>query len=564
MKAMILSAGLGTRLLPFTRHTPKPLFTINQQPILDRIVEQLHRAGCTALMINTHHLHDQIEKFIAGRSYPIHAQTCYEPEILGTGGAIRNVADFWSEAPLLIINADIVTDIGLDRVYHHHCSHPHPVTMVMHDRPPFNSVGVNREQFVTGFHTDERQNDGVRAMAFTGIHVMDRRVLDYLPAAGPSHIIDAYAQMLQAGEKIKALIVRDHYWQDIGTPASYRTAVLDHMAPAAFAIAFGQPPAGPIQYQPLQGDGSDRRWHRLTADDNCLIMVDHGIRTGDGRRQEVEAFVDIGRHLHATGAAVPQLYLHDTFSGLVFLEDLGDLHLQDAARQANPDQLEHLYRQVIDHWLHMALESGRDFDPGWTWQSARYDKTLILEKECRYFVEAFLNGYLGDRTGYDNLVDEFERLADRALKEGFFGFMHRDLQSRNIMIQGNRIVFIDFQGGRWGPLQYDLASLLIDPYVALPAATQDRLRQYAARALQGKAGVDAKTFLAGYEYCALTRNLQMLGAFAFLSRIKGKRGFEAFIPPAVTTLHRNLAVLRDIRMPRLKRLVSGIIKRVKT
>lgn len=564
MKAMILAAGLGTRLLPFTRHTPKPLFTINGRPILDRIVDQLHRAGCLAVMINTHHLHDQIERFIAGRAYPMPVQTRYEPDILGTGGAIRNVADFWPEAPLLIINSDIVTDIDLARVYHHHRSHPYPVTMVMHDRPTFNSVGVNREQFVTGFHADEQQNDNVRAMAFTGVHVIDRRVLDYLPATGPSHIIDAYAQMLQAGEKIKALIVRDHYWQDIGTPDSYMAAVLDQMAPAAFTNAFGSQPAGPIQYQPLQGDGSDRRWHRLTAGANSLIMVDHGIRKGCEERQEAEAFVDIGRHLQATGAAVPRLYLYDTFSGLVFLEDLGDRHLQDVARQASEDQLEQLYRQVIDRWLYMAIESGRDFDPAWTWQSARYDKSLILEKECRYFVEAFLNGYLDDRTGYDDLADEFERLADRALQEGFFGFMHRDLQSRNIMIQGDRISFIDFQGGRWGPLQYDLASLLIDPYVALPAASQDRLRQYAARALQGKAGVEPKDFLAGYDYCALTRNLQMLGAFAFLSRVKGKHSFEAFIPQAVTTLHRNLTLLRDIRLPRLFKLVSGIAKRVKT
>ncbi|RJQ67553.1 MAG: hypothetical protein C4519_24110 [Desulfobacteraceae bacterium] len=287
-------------------------------------------------------------------------------------------------------------------------------------------------------------------------------------------------------------------------------------------------------------------------------MADHGIRTGCGVRQEVDAFVDIGRHLHATGAAVPEIYLHDAFSGLVFLEDMGDRHLQAVVRELSPQRQENLYRRVIDRWLHMALASGRDFDPAWTYQSARYDKDLIREKECRYFVEAFLNGYLAVRSDYGYFSDEFEQLADRALQNAFFGFMHRDLQSRNIMVQGDRIGFIDFQGGRWGPLQYDLASLLIDPYAALPAATQEHLKKYAAQALQRRLGLDAKTFLAGYDYCALTRNLQMLGAFGFLSRVKGKCGFEAYIPQAVKTLQNNLSNLKEIRLPRLAAVAAGL------
>ncbi|RJQ81734.1 MAG: nucleotidyltransferase family protein, partial [Desulfobacteraceae bacterium] len=247
MKALILAAGLGTRLLPFTRHTPKPLFTLNQRPILDRILAQLHRAGCDAVMINTHHLHEQVEAFVTRQSYPMQVQTRHEPEILGTGGAIRNVAGFWAEAPLLVINADVVTDIDLAGVYRYHCDHPHAVTMVMHDHAQFNSVQVDGDHCITGFDPAAQPKEALRKMAFTGIHVLDRRVLDFLPPRGPAHIIDAYAQMLKAGEKIKALVVRGHYWQDIGTPASYKAAVFDHMAPAAFEKAFGRRPGGPIQ-----------------------------------------------------------------------------------------------------------------------------------------------------------------------------------------------------------------------------------------------------------------------------------------------------------------------------
>jgi len=186
---------------------------------------------------------------------------------------------------------------------------------------------------------------------------------------------------------------------------------------------------------------------------------------------------------------------------------------------------------------------------------------LILEKECRYFVDSFLNGFLGEQTGFEDFSDEFESLAEMALQHGYFSFMHRDLQSRNIMIRSDRVGFIDFQGGRMGPLQYDLAALLIDPYTALDAATQERLKEHADQTLQRITGVQAGSFLEGYAYCALTRNLQMLGAFGFLSRVKGKRYFEAFIPQAVKTLAQTLSGLQAIRLPRLTALAKRLAER---
>ncbi|MGD9281894.1 MAG: sugar phosphate nucleotidyltransferase, partial [Desulfobacterales bacterium] len=129
MKALILSAGLGTRLRPYTDHTPKPLFTICGRPLLDITISKLIEAGCESIMINTHHLHTQIEAFVAQQTYPIPIETRYEPIILGTGGAIINVKDFWNDHPFMVINADIVTKIDLRAVYDFHCQHRHPVTL---------------------------------------------------------------------------------------------------------------------------------------------------------------------------------------------------------------------------------------------------------------------------------------------------------------------------------------------------------------------------------------------------------------------------------------------------
>ena len=148
MKALILSAGLGTRLRPYTDHTPKPLFTICGRPLLDIIITKLIRAGCESIMINTHHLHTQIEAFIAQQTYTIPIETRYEPHILGTGGAIINVKAFWNDQPFMVVNADIVTTIDFRAVYDFHCKHGHPVTLVLTDDPEFNSVITDADGFV--------------------------------------------------------------------------------------------------------------------------------------------------------------------------------------------------------------------------------------------------------------------------------------------------------------------------------------------------------------------------------------------------------------------------------
>lgn len=558
MKALILAAGRGTRLLPFTRHTPKPLFTIGGQPVLALVLERLRQAGCKAVVINTHHLHARVEAVAHARDYGMALQTVHEPEILGTGGAIRNVAAFWSDGPLLVVNADIVSDIDLAALWHCHRRDGHPVTMAMHDHSEFNSVTVDGNDFVMGFGPGPITDGAQRRMAFTGIHVLERQVLDFLPPSGPAHIIDAYTRMIQAGVRIKAHRVRDHYWRDIGTPAAYQKTVYEQMAPAAFAAAFGSPPPGPILRQPLQGDGSERRWYRLTAGGKNLILADHGIRTAVDARQEVDAFVDIGRHLRARGAAIPRIHSHDAFAGLVFLEDLGDCHLQVAVRQRPADEVPRRYRQVIDQWLTMAIEGARGFDTDWTYQSACYDRPLILERECRYFMEAFIQNYMGLAEPYADLAAEFEHLADHAIADGCIGFMHRDLQSRNIMVRQEGIGFIDFQGGRLGPLQYDLASLLIDPYVALPLPLQESLLAYAAQAFHARTGAPEDRFRRGYVSCAITRNLQILGAFAHLTQVKGKPYFASYIPDALAALRHRLAAPEHLHLPRLTTLVARI------
>ncbi len=562
-KALVLAAGFGTRLRPFTDHTPKPLLPLNGQPILDIIIRQLMEAGCGGIRVNTHHLPEKIREFLNRQAYAIPVTTRHEPIILGTGGAISNNADFFDNRPFVVINGDIYTSIDLRAVYAFHTRNDSPVTLVLVDEAAVNSVRVDEEDRITAFNAPEIPPAvATRQLTFSGIHVLDPAVLDYLPAAGTcADIIPVYEHLLAEGLTIRACIPEDRNWQDLGTPQRYRDTAFAVMAEKAMEAAFGAKNTGKFTVEPLSPDGSDNCWYRILAPGGSLIACDRGLRPTD-QTCETEAFTAIQRHLSANRIAVPRLYLAEPAAGLTFMEDLGDLNLQETVgRRPSSRTVIDCYQAVIDRLLPLAINGARGFDPAWTYQSARYDRQLILEKECRYFVEAFLQAYLQKTIAYDHLSADFEKLAEMTLAAGVEGLLHRDMQSRNIMMPDNQPHFIDFQGARPGPIQYDLASLLIDPYVRLAPAIQEKLFNYYTRRLTQYIAFDTDRFYTGYLCCRLTRNLQILGAFGFLTVQKGKKMFAQYIPAALAQLRENLLVLETATgavLPRLKTAVSDL------
>ncbi len=555
MKALILAAGMGTRLLPHTRLTPKPLFPLAGRPLLYRHVEQLQAAGCEAVMVNTHHLHAQVESFVAAGGFGTAVRTRYEPQLLGTGGAIGNLRDFWDERPFFVVNADIDHAVDLAAVYAAHLAGGAAATLVLADDPEFNTVATDPTGRIRGFAPSPAEAPA-GALTFTGIQVLSPAVLDYLPAGGPGDSIAAFRAMLADGHRLAAFVTRAR-WQDLGSPERYRRAAREACAAAAWEAAFGRPPGQAVQWEHLEGDGSDREWFRLRAEEGTLVAADHGLR-GASDTTEADAFALIGAHLQRCGAAVPAVRFADRFAGLVFVEDLGGSHLQNVVTaRTDRETVRSIYRTVIDALAHMAVAGARGFDPAWAWQSPRFDREVVLERECRYFCERFLAGFAGVPVAWDDFRDEFERLADEIESCAVWGFLHRDLQSRNVMLKDGRPHFIDFQGGRIGPVQYDLASLLIDPYVGLPAADQEHLYGYAVERFSNLVAIDPTRFRRGYEGCALSRNLQMLGAFAFLSQVKRKPRFEAYIPAALNGLAARLEAFDPPGFPRLRAAVEA-------
>ncbi len=568
MKAMILAAGLGTRLRPATLHTPKPLFPIGGVPLIDRSIAMLAAAGVEAIMVNTHHLHHQIHDHIAARDYPVPVFVTHEPEILGTGGALKNIAAWWGAAPLVVINGDVVTDIDLRRVMDIHDRRGAAATLVCVDYPPINSVCVAPDGAVLGFNACAQLADvaSAKRCTFTGIQVIQPVFRDFVPKTGASSSIDAYREMVSAGLPVTAWDAGDAYWIDTGTPAHYRKASLDALLPLALDTAFGsRAGTDDIRREPMTGDGSDRRWFRLRMAKDSLVMVDHGIRDRPNGITEADACIQLGRHLCRQGVPVPRIVAACAFSGLVIMEDAGDLHLQTAVlRDLQRGAVGHAaalqrYRRIIDAWIHMATTGMNGFDDSWAWQTPAYDRRLILEKECRYFMEAFVEGVAGMHLPFNDLLPEFSALADAALANGVDGFMHRDFQSRNILVCGDAIRIIDFQGGRRGPIQYDLAALLNDPYVDLPPSLTQALLDYAVERTASALPVDPPRFRTGFHQVSICRLLQALGAFGFLWRIKGKATFSTYIPVALNRLRRLLAALETPAHPRLTGLIEALV-----
>ncbi len=220
--AVILAAGLGTRLRPLTYQIPKPLFPILNRPLLGLLLEQLAAAGFQRLAVNTHHQGEAIQEFVASQA-PRHLKVVvrHEPQILGTGGGLKNLADFLGPDPFLVINGDIVTDIELGTVYDAHDATA-LATLLLHDYPRFNNVWLTADDRLVGFGPRPAAPEVLpRPLAFTGIQVVSPRLLGHMPAGKFVNIIDTYRQVIAGGETVAALVRQDFFWQDIGTPQDY-------------------------------------------------------------------------------------------------------------------------------------------------------------------------------------------------------------------------------------------------------------------------------------------------------------------------------------------------------
>jgi mannose-1-phosphate guanylyltransferase len=236
MKAMILAAGLGTRLKLLTEHRPKALMPIVNRPVIARNIDYLKSNGVNHIAVNAHHHYRQILDYLkGGKPFGIDMDIRVEEEILGTGGAIRNFSDFWGKEPFIVINGDILADISIINAYEYHISSGNLATLILHDYEPFNQVMIDDNSQVIDI---SRQKSSGR-LAFTGIHILNCDILSYIPPSGYSDIINCYKSLIQSGAPVGAYVSKNHYWRDIGTPESYIAAHREILAGTANPFVAG-------------------------------------------------------------------------------------------------------------------------------------------------------------------------------------------------------------------------------------------------------------------------------------------------------------------------------------
>lgn len=306
-------------------------------------------------------------------------------------------------------------------------------------------------------------------------------------------------------------------------------------------------PEASLVIRNLTGDGSNRRFYRVgraQGENLCLAVAPAAQAKPD--MAEARSARLIGAHLHGCGVRVPGQYGWDEETGLLLMEDLGDVKLHDLVEQSRQPSgaldlqaLRPWYVQALEQLALMQVRGALDFDGDWCWDTRVYDSGLMLTRESGYFLRAFWQDLLGQES-VPGIEEEFTQIAMTASQASTAFFLHRDFQSRNIMVREGQVYFIDFQGGRMGPLGYDPASLLIDPYAALPLVFQEELLQVYIDALNASHPVDSREFRRQYGFLALQRNLQIIGAFSFLSRVRGKAFFARFISPALLSLQERL------------------------
>jgi NDP-sugar pyrophosphorylase family protein len=611
-KAILLAAGFGTRIQPLSYDLPKPMMPIWGKPAILRMIHLLRRFGVTEVLVNIHHNPGPIFDFFQTRTVKgMKLELSFEPEILGTGGALRKASWFFDEEPFWIANSDIVANVS-----------PVPFLKEFDQTRPMAVLWLHPTE---GPRTVEMENNkitifrssrpGTRGTyTFCGLQLVSPAILDFLPPAGFSSVIDAYSAAIAHGKRISGITVKGSFWRDIGSLEQYvevhralaarrrsgskprhsgtrirgfasvgdgvlvepgarisdsviwdgahigrdadlRGAVIardtnvngpvngaaircDKIKDAVLTAALSRFhwPADQVTAMPLAKRGSARSFTRLAMAGKTVICIHYSTE-----REENIHYAAIARFLRKKGLPVPHILLDMPDRHAVIVEDLGDLSLESAASFLSPQQLERVYRRILDALLELhaippdsAKRQHVTLQPGFARDLYRWERNLMAEHLLRKKL-CLTNSKVGA------IMKDLGTAANRLLEEPVV-LVHRDMQSSNLLLKDGRPYFIDFQGMRTGPAAYDLASLLCDPYVMLSPELQQRLlHYYCSRSHNGR------RIRKSFWYAAIERLAQALGAYGRLSALPGMGRFADYIPPAMRMMHRAITHTGDFK-----------------
>jgi len=240
MKAMILAAGLGTRLRPLTDDRPKALVDIAGRTPLELTLTRLRDFGIRDVIINTHHFADMIVQYLADhKNFGMRIEISHEDALLDTGGGLKKAAHFFldsssADEPFIMHNVDVISNIDLGRMVKFHTEHQALATLAVQDRKTSRYLLFDDASQLCGRKSGKddttelvRQAQHLNPLAFNGIHVISPRFLSMMTEEGAFSIIATYLRLTASGEKILAFRADEYHWRDLGTPGGVAQAALD-------------------------------------------------------------------------------------------------------------------------------------------------------------------------------------------------------------------------------------------------------------------------------------------------------------------------------------------------
>ena len=303
--------------------------------------------------------------------------------------------------------------------------------------------------------------------------------------------------------------------------------------------------APPEHVQPLQGElgGSGRKIIRFSNEKHRAIGILYGVR------EENAAFLAFSKHFRSHGLPVPEIYAEDLTHGVYLEEDLGDTTLfeflsNNRTGENIAPQVVEAYRKVVAVLPRFQVEASRDLNYEVCYPNPSFDRQSIAW-DLNYFKYYFLR-LAGIPFNEHALEEDFTRLTEFLLSAPRDYFLYRDFQSRNIMLRNGDPFFVDYQGGRRGALQYDIASLLYDAKADLPPDLRQQLLDHYLDRLSSFVPLDREAFLRHYYAYVYIRIMQALGAYGFRGFFERRAHFLQSVPYALKNLR---WLLHHVRLP---------------
>src|SRR6202140_5406652 len=302
-------------------------------------------------------------------------------------------------------------------------------------------------------------------------------------------------------------------------------------------------PVGRVQPLQAQLGGSGRKIIRLASEGLSAIGVLYDVR------EENVAFLEFSRHFRGHGLPVPEIYAEDLSQGAYLEEDFGDTTLfeflsNNRAGENIAPQAVAAYRKVVAVLPRFQVEAGRDLNYTVCYPRASFDRQSIAW-DLNYFKYYFLR-LAGIPFSEPALERDFGRLSKFLLTAEHKYFLYRDFQSRNIMLRDGQMFFVDYQGGRQGALQYDVASLLYDAKADLPPQVRQELLDNYLDRLQEVIPLDRAVFMRHYYAYVYVRIMQALGAYGFRGFFERKPHFLQSVPYALKNVR---WLLHNVELP---------------